>query len=113
MSAVAETDVCTVLTTVPDMESGERLGRALVEERLAACANVVPGVVSLYWWEGTLARSAEALVLLKTTSARLDALQSRTVDLHPYEVPEVLAFPVRTGHAPYLAWVRREVEPGG
>lgn len=109
MSARSETDVRAVLTTVPDLESGERLGRALVEERLAACANVVPGVVSLYWWEGSLERSGEALVIFKTTEDRLDALQARAAELHPYEVPEVMSFSVRAGHAPYLEWVRREV----
>ncbi len=102
-------DVCVVLTTLPDAEAGERIGRALVEERLAACANVVPGVVSIYRWKGRLERSGEALVVLKTTRDRLEALQARVVELHPYDVPEVIALPVTGGHDPYLAWVCEEV----
>lgn len=109
MSTRAQDDVRTVLTTVPDAETGERIGRMLVEERLAACANVVPGVVSLYRWQGALERSTEALVVLKTTSNRLEALRARAVELHPYDVPEVIALAVEGGHSPYLAWVRAEV----
>lgn len=109
MSTGSQHDVRAVITTVPDPETGERLGRMLVEERLAACANVVPGVVSLYRWQGALERSAEALVVLKTTSGRLDALQARAVELHPYDVPEVIALSVEGGHGPYLAWVSEEV----
>jgi periplasmic divalent cation tolerance protein len=112
MSVVPETGVLAVLTTVPDAAVGERLGRALVEEHLAACANIVPGVVSVYWWEGSLQRSGEALVILKTTEDRLAELEARAVQLHPYDVPEVLALPVGAGHAPYLEWVHREVGMG-
>ena len=102
--------VRTVLVTVPDLDAGEALGRALVEERLAACANVVPGVVSLYRWQGSLQRDSEALVILKTTVAAMEALRERIVTLHPYDVPEVLALPVAEGHGPYLRWVEEEVE---
>ncbi len=109
MTHDSETRVRAVLTTVPDAETGERLGRTLVEERLAACANVLPGVVSVYRWKGEIERSAEALVILKTTEERLPALQARAVELHPYDVPEVLALPVGAGHPPYLAWVDQEV----
>jgi len=102
-------EVCTVLITAPDAEVGERIGRALVDERLAACANLVPGVTSVFHWEGTVQRSEEALLILKTTAARFEALEARVLELHPYDVPEVLALDVRDGHAPYLAWVRGEV----
>jgi periplasmic divalent cation tolerance protein len=102
----------TVLVTVPDTATGESLGRALVEDRLAACASVVPGIVSVYRWEGVIQRDSEALVILKTTAARVEALRERIVALHPYEVPEVLAFPVVEGHGPYLRWVEEEVEAG-
>ncbi len=109
MSSAPETSVLTVLVTAPDMVQGERLARALVEERLAACANVVPRVVSLYWWEESVQRNEEALLILKTTAGRLAALESRVLELHPYEVPEVLALEVRHGHEPYLAWVCEQV----
>lgn len=102
-------DVRTVLITAPDADTGERLARALVEERLAACVNVVQGVVSLYRWEGTVHRDEEVLLVAKTTSEACDALRDRAVALHPYDVPEVLVLAVDEGHPPYLAWVREEV----
>lgn len=113
MEAITQTDVCAVLVTAPDAEVGERLGRAMVEQRLAACANVVPGMVSVFWWEGAVQRSEEALLILKTTAPRLRELEARLIELHPYEVPEVLAIGVQGGHEPYLAWVREEVRGKG
>lgn len=102
------TRIQTVLVTAPDAETAERLGRTVVEERLAACANLLPGVVSLFRWEGQMQREAEVLVILKTTRERLDALRARIVELHPYDVPEILALGVESGHDPYLEWVRAE-----
>jgi periplasmic divalent cation tolerance protein len=102
-----------VLMTTPDRETGERLGRALVEERLAACANVVPSLVSTYRWQGAVERAEEALVIVKTTEARVAELTERAVALHPYDVPEVLVLAVDAGHGPYLEWVRAESAPEG
>ncbi|HET9947732.1 MAG TPA: divalent-cation tolerance protein CutA [Longimicrobiales bacterium] len=102
-------EVLAVLTTAPDEAVAERIGRALVDERLAACANVLPGVTSFFRWEGAVRRESEVLVILKTTPEALEALRIRLVELHPYEIPEVLALDVRAGHAPYLEWVREEV----
>jgi len=107
------TDVRTVLLTAPDADVAERLGRALVEERLAACANIVPGVVSVFRWDGRVQREAEVLVIVKTTDQRVEDLRARVVELHPYQVPEVLVLPVLAGHAPYLEWVRGEVAARG
>jgi periplasmic divalent cation tolerance protein len=70
-------------------------------------------MVSVFWWEGAVQRSEEALLILKTTAARLRELEARLVELHPYEVPEVLAMGVQGGHEPYLAWVREEVRGKG
>ena len=103
------TDVVTVIMTAPDSETAEALGRTLVTERLAACANVVPGIVSMYWWDGELQRDEEAMVILKTVEQQAQALEARAVELHPYAVPEVLVLAVSGGHAPYLAWVGHEV----
>ena len=103
------TDVVTVVMTAPDAETAEKLGRTLVSERLAACANVVPNIVSMYWWDGELQRDAEAMVILKTVQQRAEALEARAVELHPYDVPEVLVLAVSGGHAPYLDWVGNEV----
>ena len=103
-------EVRTVLVTAPDMETAERLGGTLVEEGLAACANLLPGVVSLYRWEGEMQRDQEVLVILKSTAAATERLRARVDELHPYDVPEVLAFPVVAGHEPYLRWVTDEVK---
>jgi len=98
-----------VVTTAPDSEVARALATRIVEERLAACANVVPGVTSIYWWEGTVQQEGEVMVVFKTTAERLDALRDRVLELHPYEVPEVIAFPVAEGSKDYVSWVAREV----
>jgi len=102
------TDVLVVLVTAPGAEEAARLARALVEERLAACGNVLPGLRSIYRWEGKVQDEGEALLLLKTTRARFAALRDRIQALHPYEVPEVLALPVEAGAERYLSWVGAE-----
>ncbi len=102
--------VVTVLMTAPDPETAEALGRTLVEERLAACTNIVSGVVSIYRWEGKMHRDAEVLMILKTTPDMAGALSARAAELHPYEVPEVLVLPVSSANPPYAQWVAMEVE---
>jgi periplasmic divalent cation tolerance protein len=107
------TDALVVLVTAPTPERAAEIARALVDERLAACGNVVPGLRSIYRWEGKIQDDGEALLLLKTTRARFEALRARIVELHPYEVPEVLALPVEAGSAPYLEWIAAETGRGG
>jgi periplasmic divalent cation tolerance protein len=102
------TDALVVLVTTPSAELAAGLARTLVEERLAACGNVLPGVRSLYRWEGEVHDDTEALLVLKTSRARFEALRERVLSLHPYDVPEVLALPVEAGSAPYLAWIAGE-----
>lgn len=102
-------DLVTVFMTAPDADEAERMARTLVEERLAACANIVQDVVSVYRWEGEVQRDGESLVILKTTAAGVEALKSRAMALHPYDVPEFLALPVVEGHEAYMDWVRGEV----
>lgn len=104
-------DVRVVLVTAPNAETGEFLARELVEERVAACANVVPGLISVFWWEGEIQRDDEVLVIFKTGRDRLEALRARVSELHPYEVPEVLALPVDFSHGPYAEWVMEESRP--
>jgi periplasmic divalent cation tolerance protein len=99
-------DVCVVLVTAPDAEKAAELGRAVVEEKLAACANLVPGLRSIYRWQGKVEDASEVLMLLKTTDERFEALRARIVALHPYQVPEVVRLDVAGGHPPYLDWVR-------
>jgi periplasmic divalent cation tolerance protein len=102
-----------VLVTTASAEEGARLGRALVEERLAACANVIGPIRSIYRWEGAVEEADEHLVVLKARGADVPALESRVRALHSYDVPEVLALPVTAGSAPYLAWLADATERGG
>ena len=105
MSAGAPDEVLVCVCTCPDLDGARTLGRALVGERLAACAQVLPGVESIYRWNGAIESAGETLLILKTTRARHDALQARLDALHPYEVPELVALPAVAGLPAYLHWV--------
>ena len=94
--------------TCPDRASAERLAEALVAERLAACVQLLPGLRSVYRWQGAVESSDEVLLLIKTTRDRLDALAARVRSLHPYELPELLAVEAAGGLPDYLAWVAAE-----
>jgi periplasmic divalent cation tolerance protein len=111
-SPAMATDVVVVLSTLPAGDAAARIARTLVEERLAACVNLVPEVRSIYAWQGTVEDEREVLAIIKTTAGELAALRDRLVALHPYDVPEVLAVPVEGGHGPYLGWIRASVGRG-
>lgn len=96
------------LSTCPDTETAAKIARLLVEERLAACVNRLPGVLSTYRWQGEIHENAEVLLLIKTTRERFDALRDRLVELHPYEVPELVALEIAEGTPGYLDWLARE-----
>lgn len=104
----SEDEVRVVLVTAPDAESAGRLARALVDERLAACVNLVPGVRSIYRWQGRVTEDEELLLVIKTRAGRAAALAARVRDLHPYAVPEVLELAAVGGSEAYLEWVRTE-----
>lgn len=112
MTPAMPTDIRTVFVTAPDAGVAARITRTVVEEGLAACGNVVPNVVSIFRWEGAIERAEEVLIILKTSVAAVEALRERVVELHPYDVPEVLALAVDSGHAPYLGWVADETMRG-
>ncbi|MDP3939533.1 MAG: divalent-cation tolerance protein CutA [Deltaproteobacteria bacterium] len=94
-----------VLSTAPDRATAERIARALVGERLAACVNVIPGLTSLYRWKGKIERDREVLCLIKTRKPLLPKLIRRLTALHPYDVPEVIALPIAGGARPYMNWL--------
>lgn len=96
---------CVVLVTCPDRATATRIAGALVDEELAACANLVDGVTSIYRWEGQVQEDAEVLLIIKTRRARFDALAERVTALHPYDVPEVIACDITAGNANYLKWI--------
>jgi periplasmic divalent cation tolerance protein len=103
--------VVVVFVTVPNQDVAVALARTLVQERLVACVNIVPGVRSIYAWQGQVCDEAELLCVLKTRGSLFPALRDRVVALHPYEVPEIVALPLAFGHAPYLDWVLKETVP--
>lgn len=107
--AESQTGCRLVLTTAPSAAEAERLAGILVEERLAACVNIVSGVRSIYRWQGAVERGEEALLLLKTTGPGLARLRARLLDLHPYDTPEFVAFEVSDGSPDYLRWVAASV----
>ena len=95
-----------VLTTCPDAETGERIAQTLVAERLAACVNILPVAKSVYLWKGKVESAAEQLLVIKSMARAYRAIQKRLLELHPYELPEVITVPVTGGLADYLAWIR-------
>lgn len=96
------------LSTCPDRDTAGRIARALVDERLAACVNLLPGITSVYRWEGAVETDEEVLLLAKTAPARVQALIARIVELHPYDVPEVVALEAAGGLPAYLEWIASE-----
>jgi periplasmic divalent cation tolerance protein len=101
-----EQQIRVVFVTFPDVECARRIAGGIVERGRAACANLVPGVESIYRWEGELHRDAEVLGIFKCAVATLPDFTQAVVEMHPYEVPEVVVLPVDGGHGPYLEWVR-------
>jgi periplasmic divalent cation tolerance protein len=94
-----------VFCTAPDMKEAERIGEAVVTERLAACCNIVPGLKSIYTWKGKLMNEDEVLCILKTRKTLFKALEKRIKELHGYEVPEVIAVDITSGLESYLDWI--------
>jgi periplasmic divalent cation tolerance protein len=104
-------DVRVILVTAPEKEA-EKIAQTLLEERLIACANLLPGVTSLYWWEGKIERGAETLMLIKTSGKNAAKLLKRLKQLHSYTLPEFLALPVREANPDYVKWVLSETIEG-
>ena len=94
-----------VLVTAPDLKTARRLAGAALKARLVACANLIPGIESHYWWQGKLERSAEVLILFKTARTKLPALEKLILARHPYDTPEFIALSVDSGNSRYLGWM--------
>ncbi|WP_434113720.1 divalent-cation tolerance protein CutA [Methylocaldum sp. GT1TLB] len=105
------TQYCLVLCTCPDANTAETLARAAVAERLVACANIVPGLTSVYPWEGKIETAQEHLLLMKTETASLEALEVFVREKHPYELPEFIAVSILHGSTAYLDWISRWLPP--
>jgi periplasmic divalent cation tolerance protein len=102
-----------VFCTCSDVAEANRLARALVEERLAACVNVLPGLTSIYRWQDKVEAASEHLLFVKTTWERLPAVENRIRELHSYELPEVIAVPITAGSERYLEWIQEQVSTEG
>jgi periplasmic divalent cation tolerance protein len=100
-----------VYATAKDEAEALAIGRAVVAERLAACANVIPGMRAIYWWQGKMEEGAEAVLILKTQDARVPALIARVRELHSYDCPCIEAIEVKDGNPDFLAWIERETAP--
>jgi periplasmic divalent cation tolerance protein len=98
-------DHCVVLNTCPDADSAEKIARTLLDRKLAACINVLPGMKSFYTWKGVSETAEEYLLLIKTLSAAYPAVQQAILELHPYELPEIIAVPLAAGLPGYLTWI--------
>jgi periplasmic divalent cation tolerance protein len=102
--------VVVIFVTAPDEKVAESIARTLVQERLVACANIVPGLRSHYWWDGEVQEASELLMLLKARKSDVQAVAKRVQELHPYEVPEVVALDILGGLPAYVEWIRAETD---
>lgn len=100
--------VLLVCSNVPDKECAQELARHLLKQQLAACVNILPAVHSMYRWQGVLEEATEVMLQIKTTQVRYTEVEAAIKAMHPYEVPEIIAFPVIQGAPAYLDWVRQE-----
>ena len=101
---------CVVLVTAPKLTVARKLARGILKNRLAACANLVSGVESHYWWEGKICRDAEILMVMKTSRAKLKVLEKFVLSVHPYDTPEFVVLPIDSGNRRYLKWVEKNMK---
>jgi periplasmic divalent cation tolerance protein len=98
-----------VFSTFPDAETARRVGRTLVEEKLAACVNLLPQVESIYRWKGKIETASEVMTLMKSTTWKYQLLEKRIRELHPYEVPEIVSVRINDGNLDYIRWIEQSV----
>lgn len=98
-----------LLITTATAEEAQRISRALVEQRKAACVNIVPGVSSLFWWQGKLDSTEESLLIVKTKASLLSEIVTLVKEIHSYDIPEIIALPIVGGNQDYLEWIQKEV----
>ncbi len=100
-----------VLVTCPTRAVARRIASQLISRRLAACVNLVPGIESIYRWQGKVERAREVLLVIKGTASGFERLKRAILALHPYDVPEVIGLPILAGHSPYLRWLSQSTAP--
>jgi periplasmic divalent cation tolerance protein len=104
-----QNDLQIALCTVPDEETAGLIADALVSEKLAACVNIVPAIMSVYRWNDAIEHDQELLLLIKTSESVWPLLEARILELHPYELPEIIAVPIHTGQADYTQWIKNSL----
>jgi len=104
------TDYIVVFVTAASEKEGEKIAQALVKERLAACVNIVPGMKSVFRWKGQISTEEEALLIIKTKDRLFEKLKKRIIELHSYEVPEIITLGILAGNEKYLDWLKKETE---
>jgi len=100
-----------VYTTYPSLVEAEKAGRAIVERRLAACVNILPGMISHYWWQGALERGEEVVMIIKTRASLAEDVRQAVKDMHSYTTPAILVLPVESVDQAYLGWIMSETQP--
>ncbi|PKA59500.1 Protein CutA, chloroplastic [Apostasia shenzhenica] len=106
MAASSTVPSIVVYVTVPNREAGKKLAESIVQEKLAACVNIVPGIQSVYWWDGKVQTDSEELLIIKTRESLLNSLTEHVKSHHEYDVPEVIALPINGGNSKYLEWIK-------
>lgn len=104
-------EITMLYITCADAAEANRIGRLLVEERLAACVNILDGMTSVYWWEGQVQDGHETVLIAKTRAAHVDAVIARVRELHSYDCPCVVSWPITKGNPDYLEWIAKESDP--
>lgn len=107
--AIDPTNPCIVLVTAPDEVVAKKLSRSILDKKLAACVNVIPGLHSMFWWQGKIDKQPEVLLIIKTLQDKLSALIAAVKQEHPYDTPEIIALPIIGGSEDYLQWLRESV----
>lgn len=99
-----------VITMVPDRETGEKIARSILAKRLAACVSIASEAQSFYWWQDKISQDREYQLMIKTRATCYPGLEAEILSLHPYEIPEIVAIPLKTGYARYLDWIAAETD---
>jgi periplasmic divalent cation tolerance protein len=102
-------DLQIALCTVPDEKTAGQIADALVSEKLAACVNIIPSIMSVYRWNDAIEHTQEILLLIKTRASVWPLLETRILELHPYELPEIIAVPIHSGQADYIQWIKNNL----
>jgi periplasmic divalent cation tolerance protein len=99
-----------IFCTVPSKDAGSKIGNALVENKAAACVNIVPGLTSIYEWKGKLCNDEECLLIIKTRKGLFERIKKEIITLHPYELPEIISLQITDGLEPYLSWINENTK---